>query len=249
MEDQTKEKIRNLVSPGGVTSDTRLVLVNALYLKAPWHTPFEKSATVPLPFHLSVGTTRDVPTMRRGGSLGYVHENGLTVVALDYLGRELRCLILLPDEGRAVDAAAAALTPADFTRWKKLAGDIPPTRIVLHLPRFRIEGATLPLGLALRQLGMKSAFDEPLGNANFDRMARRRPDDYLKISEVFHQTFIALDEEGTEAAAATAVMSFAGSAVNPQKPIEVRVDRPFLFAIQHRASGACLFLGRITDPR
>ena len=104
-------------------------------------------------------------------------------------------------------------------------------------------------GSALRRLGVKSAFDEPQGSANFDRIAPRQPNDYLKISEVFHQTFIALDEEGTEAAAATAAVMMFGAMADPKKPIEVRVDRPFLFAIQHRASGACLFLGRITDPR
>jgi serpin B len=95
---------------------------------------------------------------------------------------------------------------------------------------------------------MKTAFDKPHGSANFDRVAPRKPDDYLYISEVFHKTFIEVDEKGTEAAAATAVVMMAGSAFhpNPPQPIEVRVDRPFLFAIQHRDSGACLFLGRVT---
>jgi serpin B len=108
----------------------------------------------------------------------------------------------------------------------------------------------MALGRELRALGMKSAFDQPRGSANFDRIAPRRPDDYLCISEVFHKTFLSLDEKGTEAAAATAVAMVTASAVREKpKPIEVRVDRPFLFAIQHRASGACLFLGRLSDPR
>ena len=100
---------------------------------------------------------------------------------------------------------------------------------------------------------MKSAFNEPRGSADFSRIAPRRPDDYLCVSEVFHKTFLSLDEDGTEAAAATAVM--AGICIGMEvasekpKPIEVRVDHPFLFAIQHRPSGACLFLGRVTDPR
>ena len=109
----------------------------------------------------------------------------------------------------------------------------------------------MKLGQMLRGLGMKSAFDNPRGSANFDRMAPRKPDDYLFISEVFHKTFLALDEKGTEAAAATAVIMARPTsvAIEKPKPIEVRVDRPFLFAIQHRTSGACLFLGRVTDPR
>ena len=106
------------------------------------------------------------------------------------------------------------------------------------------------LAKVLQSLGMKSAFDLPPGSANFDRMAPRRPNEYLYIYDVFHKTFLSLDEKGTEAAAATAVaMARAAAAIRPEKPIEVKVDHPFLFAIQHRPSGACLFLGRVTDPR
>ena len=98
---------------------------------------------------------------------------------------------------------------------------------------------------------MRTAFDQPPGSANFDRLAPRRPEDYLYISQVFHKTFIAVDEKGTEAAAATAVAMMAGAAMNPhpEQPIEVKVDRPFFYAIQHIPSGACLFAGRVTDPR
>ena len=107
----------------------------------------------------------------------------------------------------------------------------------------------MALAAGLEALGMKTAFDDPQGSANFDGMAPRRPDDYLSISEVFHKTFLALDEKGTEAAAATAVAMVTSSMVIGTEPVEVKVDRPFLFAIQHRASGACLFLGRVVDPR
>jgi serpin B len=96
---------------------------------------------------------------------------------------------------------------------------------------------------------MKTAFDDPKGSANFERMAPRRPDDYLCISEVFHKTFLNLDENGTEAAGATAIAMRVGAALQPPRPIEIKIDRPFIFAIQHRSSGACLFIGRVTDPR
>ena len=97
---------------------------------------------------------------------------------------------------------------------------------------------------------MKTAFDQPKGSANFDKIAPRTPADYLYISQIFHKTFIAVDEKGTEAAAATAVAMLAGSAMRPASPpIEVKVDRPFVYAIQHVPSGVCLFLGRVTDPR
>ena len=98
---------------------------------------------------------------------------------------------------------------------------------------------------------MKRAFDEPLGGANFDRIAPRRREGGLYISDIFHKTFLKLDESGTEAAAATAVVmaKFMGLPMLPPKPVEVRVDHPFLFAIQQRTSGACLFLGQVADPR
>ena len=246
--DQTQNHIRNLVPAGGVTGDTRLVLVNALYLKARWNNPFQHEATRPLPFHLSSSAAVDVPTMEREARMPYEHENGLTVVGLDYIGRQLQCLILLPDQGVSPDAAAARITQQDLERWAKLGNHAGP-RVQLHLPKLKSHGRTLPLGDALRALGMTTAFDQPPHSANFDRIAPRKPDEYLYISEVFHQTFVALDEAGTEASAATAVSMWLAAGYDSNKPIEVRVDRPFLFAIQHRPSGALLFFGRIADPR
>lgn len=250
VEEQTRNKIIDLVPRGALTADTRLVLVNALYLKAPWQNPFEKTDTQDRPFRVRDGEARAVPTMHDIAFRGYTAEDGLTIVTVNYLGSGLQFVVMLPAEGRSVDSIASKLTMEDFARWAKLGADVRPVSVSLYLPKFRIEGSTVPLGQALRALGVKNAFDEPQGTANFDRIAPRKPDDYLALSEVFHQTFIALDEEGTEAAAATAVtMVTLAAKAAPLRPVEVRVDRPFLFAIQHRASGACLFLGRIMDPR
>ena len=153
---------------------------------------------------------------------------------------------MLPDTGDGLPTLEAKLTPEILQSCSKLD-----TReLELYLPKFKLDPPLFKLGKVLRSLGMTRAFDEPKGTANFDRMALRKPDDYLRISEVFHKTFLALDESGTEAAAATvASAACADVGGDPPKPIEVRVDRPFLFAIQHRPSGACLFMGRVTDPR
>ncbi len=121
--------------------------------------------------------------------------------------------------------------------------------IDLSLPKFKFEPPTIPLADNLKTLGMKTAFDEPKGSANFDKIAPRKPDDYLAISEVFHKTFITVDEKGTEAAAATAVDLVLRVMIKKEPPAVVKVDRPFLYAIQHVPSGACLFIGRVTDPR
>jgi serpin B len=250
VQNQTRDKIRNLIPAGGLTPDTRLVLVNALYLKAPWQKPFELGATQPQPFHVNGGEAREVATMQTTTSLGYADEDGFTMVSIPYLGEELQFVILLPAPNQTVDSIMMKLTPADIARWARTEGENRSALVSLYLPKFRLAGATVSLGQSLRALGMKSAFDEPKGSADFSRIAARKPNDYLGLSDVFHQTFIELDENGTEAAAATAMVMMSGRAMAaPSKPIEVRIDRPFIFLIQHRASGTCLFLGRITDPQ
>ena len=245
--DETVNKIRDLIPRGGVTQDSRLVLVNALYLKAPWQWPFSDRATEPRDFHFLDRSVHPLPTMRHIGYYGYAKDDQATIVTLPYVGNALQFVIILPDAGVSLDAVAGRLSADAFARWAKLNGA--PAKVDLSLPKFRLESRTLELGTALRQLGIKHVFDVPPGSANFDRIAPRKPDDYLAISEVFHRTFVAVDEEGTEAAAATAVAMVAATAYQREKPIEVRVDRPFLFAIQHRPSGACLFIGQVTDPR
>jgi serpin B len=247
VEEQTRRRIADLIAPGGIEEDTRLVLVNAIHLQAPWREPFAPSATGPAPFHLRDGRTVEIPTMRHKGRFGFAQRDGFRVVTLPYLGGELQFLILLPDRIDGLDRIEFELTADQLVSF----ATVPPAELILHLPKFRVEPPLMRLGAELQALGMKTAFDKPRGTANFDRMAPRRPDDYLKISEVFHKTFLALDEQGTEAAAATAVAMLRVTAlpVPTPDPIEVRVDRPFLFAVQHRPSGAALFLGRIGDPR
>jgi serpin B len=248
VEDQTRKKIRDLIPKDGVGQRTRLVLVNALYLKAPWEAPFSVEATWDLPFYPGGGKSEPVPTMRRTSNFGYLRGSGYTAVAIPFQGGDLQFLILLPDGRDGLGRLAAELTPALLGACAHLPY---PGPVALYLPKFRLEGPTIALAVQLQALGMKSAFDVPPGSANFDRAAPRKPDDYLAVSEIFHRTFIAVDEQGTEAAAATAVGEFAGTAVrmNPPEPVEVHVDHPFFFAIQHRRSGVCLFFGSVADPR
>ncbi|MCW5552011.1 MAG: serpin family protein [Verrucomicrobiae bacterium] len=246
VEDQTRQRIRDLIPEGALNDLTRLVLVNAIYLKAPWAEEFRASATKSQPFHLGANNLVNVPMMTAKRTLGFARRNGHVALNIPYRGGELHFLILLPDRVDGLADLEKALTARSLADCARLN----PQEVILHLPKFKLEPPVMALGRELQKLGMKSAFDQPRGSANFDRIAPRRPDDYLYISEVFHKTFLNLDEKGTEAAAATAVAMFAASAVMEKpKPIEVRVDRPFLFAIQHRASGACLFLGHLRDPR
>ena len=246
--DQTRQKIRDLIPLAGVDAATRLVLVNALYLKAPWQDRFDPKHTAPRPFNIRPSEAPSVPTMAKTTTLAYLHTNGFTTLALNYLGGELQFLLFLPDRGESLMTVAAKLTRSFLRNCTRLVEDNHYALASLSLPKFRVAGPTFPLGRELGALGVAAAFDSPGGSADFTPIAPRQANDYLKFSEVFHQTFLALDENGTEAAAATAVVMMTGSAIQPE-PIEVRVDRPFLFAIQHVPSGACLFLGHIVDPR
>jgi serpin B len=245
--DQTRGKIRDLIPADALNKLTRLVLANALYLKAPWADPFSEKTTQPEPFHVRGGAPVDVPMMRKTGQFGYAKHEGFAAVTIPYVGDDLRFLVLLPDEANGLRALESKLTADVLAERAKVQTQ----DVDLHLPKFKIEPPTIALAETFQALGMKTAFDVPRGSANFDKIAPRKPNDYLYISNIFHKTFIAVDEKGTEAAAATAVVMMRATAIARPKPppIEVKVDRPFVYAIQYVPSGVCLFLGRVTDPR
>src|SRR5581483_7835503 len=168
----------------------------------------------------------------------YAKRDGFTAAALPYSGSELQFVIFLPDEVNGLSKLESNLSAEMLAQCAKL----PVRDVDLELPKFKFEPPTVPLKENLEALGMKTAFDDPQGSANFDKMSPRKPDQYLAISNVFHKTFIAVDEKGTEAAAATAVviMEVTARRETPKEPIHVKVDRPFIYAIQHVPSGACL---------
>ena len=244
--DQTRDRIRDLIPGGALDKTTRLVLANGLYLKAPWASEFSQNATQREPFFVR-GAPVDVPMMRKTDkNFGYARREGFTVVSLPYAGNDLQFVVLLPDDVSGLRDLEAKLSGDVLAGCAKLQK----RDVELHLPKFKLEPPTITLAKQFEALGIKTAFDQPKGSTNFDKIAPRTPDDYLYISQIFHKTFIAVDEQGTEAAAATAVAMLAGSAMRQAlPPLEVKVDRPFVYAIQHVPSGVCLFLGRVTDPR
>jgi len=247
VEKQTQKRILDLIPENALSEDTRLVLVNALYFRAAWAHQFKERA-VEKPFHVNGGeSTVPVPTMGQVTQMGYHKGRSFQAVALPYAGEDLHFLLIVPDSRDGVAEVEKELTPEILLECAK-AGS---REISLYLPKFKITPPALPLSSVLQTMGMKTAFDQPKGSADFDAMAPKKPDDYLCISEVFHKTFLELDEKGAEAAAATAAgvklsIAFPGES---EVPIELKADRPFLFAIQHELSGACLFWGRVSDPR
>jgi serpin B len=248
VEKQTQKRIRDLIPEKGLSANTRLVLVNAVHFKAAWADDFNVRATALRPFHVNgAKSTTKVPTMSKQEHMRYLNGSGFQAVTLPYGGDDLHFLIIVPDSVSGASGVEKKLTAETLLVCSKAD-----TReVILHLPKFKITPPTVLLAEVLQKMGMMTAFDTPRGSADFDAMAPKKPDDYLCISEAFHKTFLQIDEKGTEAASATAVAVRAGAAVGVEKPkpITLKADRPFLFAIQHAASGACLFIGRVSDPR
>lgn len=232
----TRERIQDLVPAGTLTPLTRLVLANAVYLKAPWQTPFSERATEEDEFRRADGTTRRVPFLRAQRRLKYGEAAGFRWVALPYRGDlEMRIFLSAQEAGHTVaerELAGSTLRAQDGVQ-----------RLVnLRLPRFKFSQA-FDLSATLGSLGLSVAFDAE--QADFSGMTER---ERLYIGAALHKAFVAVDEEGTEAAAATALVLKGLAAAPPEEPITFHADRPFLFSIQHAPSGAALFLGRVVDP-
>jgi serine protease inhibitor len=231
--DQTEQRIRELLAQGDVDAMTRLVLVNAIYLKAAWQTGFDEGATAPAPFTRLDGTTVDVPLMHMGGQLPYAAGTGWQAVELPYVGGKLSMVVIVPD-----DLAAFEKT-LDGAPLSGMVGGLTSRQVILALPKFGTE-SRVELGPVLAALGMPTAFTDA---ADFTGISKAES---LQISAVIHQANIDVDEKGTEAAAATAVVIRAtGMAA---EPVTLTVDHPFLFALRDVETGAVLFLGRIADP-
>jgi len=246
---QTENRIRDLLPAGSITGLTRLVLTNAVYFLAKWAAPFERESTNDRPFTLADGATANVPTMHQVSYFKYAQPAGAGVQLLEmpYRGNELAMAFVLPTDRAGLPALEARLDAATLEGW---LGGMTATRVIVALPKFTIDPPE-PLALAttLSAMGMPTAFDRVA--ADFTGIANPpTPDQRLYISHVFHKAFVKVDEEGTEAAAATAVvMAEAGAAPPSEPPPEFRADHPFLFFLRDLRSGAILFAGRVEDPR
>lgn len=235
--DQTAERIPELLNPGDVGGSTRLVLVNAIYFLADWQKEFEPGETSDRPFHLSDGSAVDVPTMTQEAHFAYAEHPGLQVLTMPYEGDGLEMVVLLPSEDLGLAGLQDQLTEHDLATWLTPAAS---RNVRVFLPRFEYT-AEFYLGRALAGMGMPTAFTN---RADFSGMIDGGG---LAIDDVVHKAYVRVDEQGTEAAAATGVIMRTTSIAPP--PVEFRADRPFLFLIRHKESGAVLFMGRMMDPR
>jgi len=232
---QTEGRIKDLIPEGAISELTRLVLTNAIYFNAAWAYPFTKGLTADGAFYLLNGGQVTVPMMKQTESFGYTEGEGYEAVEMLYDGGELSMVILLPASGnfRVFEEGLGAQQVAD------IVSDLQPIEVALTMPKFEFE-SEFKLKDTLSAMGMPIAFSE---FADFSGMTGNRD---LCISKVIHKAFVAVDEAGTEAAAATAVI-MDGCAV-PDQPVEVTVDRPFIFLIRDIETGAILFIGRVLNP-
>ncbi len=233
--DETEGRIPDLIPEGAIGDLTRLVLTNAIYFNASWLHPFWERSTQDGTFYLLDGTEVQVPMMKLDETLRYGDVDGVQAVRLPYVGGAFSAYVLVPPEGEFesfeanLDAAALDATIAGLND----------TPVALTMPKFEFE-SSFSLNHTLTGLGMPSAFT---GEADFSGMDGQRD---LFISDVIHKAFVSVDEAGTEAAAATAVV-MGGTGVGPER-VELAVDRPFLFLIRHDPTGTILFAGRVLDP-
>lgn len=233
VEDRTNDKIEDLLPQGSITPNTRLVLANAIYFSAAWAEPFEASKTADRPFTLASGETIDVPSLHQSALNRYGAGPDYRAGELAYDGGQLSMVVVVPDD------LAAFEDTLDGQRLAEIVAGLSGSLLEITLPKFEFAA---PLGLvpALMSLGMIDAFSPA---ADFSGIDGTRS---LAISDVLHKGFISIDENGTEAAAATAVIIGETSVPTPATLV---VDRPFLFMIVDRPTGAILFLGRVVDPR
>lgn len=229
--DQTEDKIKELLAKGILTQDTRLVLANAIYFKAEWEKHFY--GTVDDLFTLLDGKTVIVPIMSNRISTPYVDGEGYQAVEIPYKGNRMRMVILLPDEGQF----AAFEQTLDGNRLSAILQALEPTDVKVFMPKFDYD-ASLELNQTLADMGMPDAFDWQ--RADFSGMTGK-PE--LHLTHVVHKAVVAVDEMGTEAAAATGVV---GEIVSV--PILLRIDHPFIFVIHDAETSAILFIGRVLDP-
>jgi len=231
--DETEGKIEDLLPPDSITSLTRLVLTNAIYFNAAWSHPFEEELTHDGTFNLLDGDQVTVPMMEQAEYFGYAEGEGYQAVELLYDGEELSMVILLPASGRFEEFASAL----DAERAASILRGIDPQKVHLTMPKFTYESG-FSLKETLAAMGMPAAFTA----ADFSGMDGTHE---LFIGDVIHKAFISVDEAGTEAAAATAVVVPTAA---PTPPREVTVDRPFVFMIRDIDTEAILFLGHVVNP-
>ncbi len=238
VEDKTQEKIKDLLPPGSLNNMTRMVLTNAIYFKGDWANQFKKENTKDMDFHVSAGKKVKTPMMYQSGKFGYTETPDMQALKMPYQGDDLSMVVLLPKKAGGLAKLEKSLAAGNIDLWVKRLGR--PRKVMVYFPRFKMT-YKMKMKPILKKMGMPVAFGM---KADFSGMTGSRD---LFIDEVYHKAFVKVDEKGTEAAAATAVVMKPSNGGSP--PPVFKADRPFLFLIRHEKTGMILFLGRVSDPK
>jgi serpin B len=233
--DQTNAKISDLIGAGDVDTTTRLVLVNAIYFDAQWSTPFDPTATHAEAFTRLDGSTVTENGMTQSLDTNYAAGDGWQAVELPYVGDQTSMVVVVPDSGKF--ATVEKGLSGDFVQG--VFSGLASANVHVTLPKFSIKGSTVHLKDTLTALGMVDAFGS---NADFSKMSNEQ----LYVGDVLHQAFVSVDEKGTEAAAATAVIMKLGAM--PGDPVTVDANRPFFVFVRDIPTNTVLFMGRVVDP-
>jgi serpin B len=239
VEKQTNDKIKDLIPSGAIDGSTRLVLTNAVYFKGNWLRPFAKTATQDEDFAVSAERKVKVPLMHQKAAFGYAEEDTFQALELPYEGNELSMVVLLPKQTDGLSELEKSLS---LDRLQAVLSKLNSRQVVTSLPRFKLE-SSFSLNSTLQAMGMNRAFSR---QADFTGISSV---ENLFISAVVHKAYVDVNEEGTEAAAATGVVMSRAMAVRRPDPVPVfRADHPFLFLIRDVKAGSVLFMGRLIDP-
>jgi serpin B len=232
--EQTQDRIKDLIPQGSINQLTRMVLTNAIYFNAAWLNPFEEEMTSTGTFTKNDGNTVSVPLMKQVQSMRYTEGDDYQAVELQYDGRELSMIVLLPKDGEFSNFESSL----DSAVLKQIISQLKTYSVTLTMPKFEYE-SSFGLKDALSQLGMAEAFSD---GADFSGMDGNKD---LFIQDVLHKAFVSVDEAGTEAAAATAVI--VGTTSMPESAT-MTINQPFIYLIRDNATGSIIFLGRVMDP-
>jgi len=238
VEKKTNDKIKDLISKGVLDSMTRLVLTNAIYFKGNWARQFKENRTKDSPFTLANGRNIDVGMMNQKAEFGYTETDTFQALEMPYVDEELSMVILLPKQFDALDEFEKTLTPDNLKQW---LAKIHKREVVVFVPKFKMT-SQFSLASVLKSMGMKDAFSS---KADFSGINGKKD---LFISAVIHKAYVEVNEEGTEAAAATGVVMKLTS-VGPVSIPVFRADHPFLFLIRDNQTGGILFIGRVANPK
>ena len=236
IEERTETRIKDLLPPNSINSLTRSVLTNAVYFKAPWAASFEENLTRDGDFRLEDGSTVQVPLMRNAEYFKHTVSDELLALEIPFRGGKLAMTFVLPKTQSIAEFEASL----DADKWLQIVNGLNNDNVQAVVPKFTFE-TTAQLRNPLTAMGLEKIFSSP----DFSGMTREIA---LVVSDVYHKTFVALDEGGAEAAAATAIVLDRESA-DPTPSAVVAFDQPFIFAIRDRDTGLILFLGRVMDPR